>query len=1498
MNRKLQKNTQPLAYLKKNLLLYAVLISSMGVKAQMSGTYSIDAANAASSSNFRSWQSLWQSLQGVSRADAGPAFTGGVTGAVTVNVQSSLTETVAVQFPVITGVSSTNTITINGNSNFVAFAGTSATPATILLNGADFIRISALTIRNTGTVTNVQGIRFANAADNNSIQNCTIEFSALATGSSTAGGAYVAFSSVTSITGVTSGGGTNGFSNIIRNNLMRTTNSNSPGPAYGIFEVQNISTYTTTASNNSFLQNTIQNFFFWGINTYYTNGTVIAGNDISRANVSAGLPSITSGGINSYYNYATGRVIRADSNYIHDLPFAGSVAASSNASMHGMYVWYWFGTTSNPFSIKANRLLNITSATSGQGIYEGYSNNGRIELNFIENIRNNANSNVFSLYCIFGVKKDVLKNTIINNRPFGTYYGIYLFSVGGTKNRIYDNIIRDNISQAPTTNHIVYGLFAANGNMDVQRNWVLNLSQVSTSGSVFALRSQTSGADHLFANNIVSNCGGATNTYGFYHNTSTNTLVFRQNTINLTTTGGGNAFHNTYGIFGFGNGKTIIDGNIINTTNSYVVYPVYYGGSTTNMPVFNRNLYGVSNFTIQYWYNPLMGTKNTFKDWAASGLGDMMGEAFGRPFFKNVSTLDFRTDNFITQNNVNEDTAVASDITTNDRNKIQCDRGAVRNIMDLQNTAVAYNGGTTPCTGYSENLRITIKNNFSDTARNFAVSASINGKREIREIVNQIILPGQTITYTFKSPILFKNSGNLRLAVYIDMPDDIISNDSQVYLVKVRKSPGGAKMSPLTSVTTRTIYQSNKPFDVTVANESVAYEMTSPIAYSNADYNSKWSASAFVQTAGGNIRPVSEVILNAPASGNNLSVVWKTKDLNLEDSSVLVCVKYSDLLNGCDTVIKRRVLVNPLVVPDFKFPSKICDGEFTLLENMSKVKSGFIDYRWSFGTGKAEDTSFAAEPVFQFPGSGKYTVILEAKTNPYGFSSFDTSIVEISPVPTVNFSKVNACSGQDVVFKNLTTPVNSAMLWAMGDGTTSTQMNPKKKYSKPGSYIVTLSATLNGCASEISQRVYQFEKPVAKFDQLKGKCDNEEFEFNNTSEYKSGEIGSYWNFGDGIISTIESPKHQFLGNGNKLVKLYAISEFGCIDSFSKVVFVKESPKPSFTSGQNCANTEVDFLNLTLDVPSSVANYEWSFSGISQSIEKSPKVIWNSIGPKNVSLKVILDNGCAALVEKVIMVGIKPVVTFKANNACAGSPINFQNLTSFPQGIVSYSWNFGDNTFSTQSNPIKTYSDAIATTYFVTLKASIDGGCSDSFITSISVIEKPKTCDFMENTDYAFGFRGMKFKPMDDKGIVGAQKGVIYTWAISDNGSIKGDSAMVDFNFDKEYKVTMNAKFANGDCMCSKTKTVVMNRVSINGLNADNISVYPNPSNGKFVVKLNEKIQIGATAELYSLAGLKMATWNLNQGVNSLEVDAISSGMYILKIKRNTGEVTVKLSIQK
>jgi len=42
----------------------------------------------------------------------------------------------------------------------------------------------------------------------------------------------------------------------------------------------------------------------------------------------------------------------------------------------------------------------------------------------------------------------------------------------------------------------------------------------------------------------------------------------------------------------------------------------------------------------------------------------------------------------------------------------------------------------------------------------------------------------------------------------------------------------------------------------------------------------------------------------------------------------------------------------------------------------------------------------------------------------------------------------------------------------------------------------------------------------------------------------------------------------------------------------------------------------------------------------------------------------------------------------------------------------------------------------------------------------------------------------------------------------------------------------------------------------------------------------------------------MATWNLNQGVNSLEVDAISSGMYILKIKRNTGEVTVKLSIQK
>jgi PKD repeat protein len=84
--------------------------------------------------------------------------------------------------------------------------------------------------------------------------------------------------------------------------------------------------------------------------------------------------------------------------------------------------------------------------------------------------------------------------------------------------------------------------------------------------------------------------------------------------------------------------------------------------------------------------------------------------------------------------------------------------------------------------------------------------------------------------------------------------------------------------------------------------------------------------------------------------------------------------------------------------------------------------------------------------------------------------------------------------------------------------------------------------------AKLTQKVYQFEKPVAKFTQKSGVCDNDVYAFTNQTTIGSGLVGSFWNFDDnGSVSTDEEPTYSFSKPGKKNVKLVALSEFGCKD---------------------------------------------------------------------------------------------------------------------------------------------------------------------------------------------------------------------------------------------------------------------------------------------------------------------------------------------------------------
>ena len=146
-------------------------------------------------------------------------------------------------------------------------------------------------------------------------------------------------------------------------------------------------------------------------------------------------------------------------------------------------------------------------------------------------------------------------------------------------------------------------------------------------------------------------------------------------------------------------------------------------------------------------------------------------------------------------------------------------------------------------------------------------------------------------------------------------------------------------------------------------------------------------------------------------------------------------------------------------------------------------------------------------------------------------------------------------------------------------------------------------------------------------------------------------------------------------------------------------------------------TFVDSLNL-----GSGYQYQWNFGDGSSSIDPIATHLYNTVGTFNVGLTVIGNNGCSTSDNAASIVKIlnTPIASFEANPAVTNmqSPIiTFSNQTQFAS---NYLWKFGDDSTSTEPNPLHVYQDSGI--YEVILIATNQNGCLDS--TSYPVIIEP------------------------------------------------------------------------------------------------------------------------------------------------------------------------------
>ncbi len=327
-------------------------------------------------------------------------------------------------------------------------------------------------------------------------------------------------------------------------------------------------------------------------------------------------------------------------------------------------------------------------------------------------------------------------------------------------------------------------------------------------------------------------------------------------------------------------------------------------------------------------------------------------------------------------------------------------------------------------------------------------------------------------------------------------------------------------------------------------------------------------------------------------------------------------------------------------------------------------------------------------------------------------------------------------------------------------------------------------------------------------------CRGESITFNNLS---GGGATSYsWNFEDGSgwnTSAGGNVTHTFNASGDFLIHLVANitgGTGGCSDTASLNVHVLASPVANFSFDNNHGCDSM-FVNFTNTSSVDAISWDWNFGNSQTSTLQNPPIqFYGSPGSYPLVLTVQNTNLCSNTYSTLLYVHQTPVPAFTPTSVCVNSVATFfdNSTSSLGDPILSWNWNFGDATSSTNQNPNHMY----VTAGFYDMILSVNTAyCSATDTVQINVENVP-IANFTTDTNNGCADLFVHFSNTSSANAVN------FSWNFSDGSpttSTTNPSHIFTntYGVDTSYTVTLIAQTAFG-CADSMTKLV---------------TVYPNPT---------------------------------------------------------------------
>jgi len=234
--------------------------------------------------------------------------------------------------------------------------------------------------------------------------------------------------------------------------------------------------------------------------------------------------------------------------------------------------------------------------------------------------------------------------------------------------------------------------------------------------------------------------------------------------------------------------------------------------------------------------------------------------------------------------------------------------------------------------------------------------------------------------------------------------------------------------------------------------------------------------------------------------------------------------------------------------------------------------------------------------------------------------------------------------------------------------------------------------------------------------------------FNATDSQDDGSIVNFtWDFGDGNVTAVSTPliNHTFSAAGRYTVDLTVTDNDGLNGSI--VHTVKVGVVADFTFSPPTPNPgDVVTFNATdsYSAGRTIANYTWNFDDGNVTTVDAPVIThtFSTGGSYAVNLTVTDNATRMAWVVHTVNVGV-PVAnfTFWPSKPNARDSIIFDaTASSDPDGIASYTWNWGDTSSNITTNPIITHAFSSDEIYTVNLTVTDNLGLNGSFARTVTV----------------------------------------------------------------------------------------------------------------------------------------------------------------------------------